>query len=319
VSGHGILRAQRQLLGAVLLIHVRVRKVGRHRLRSARLQSVDLGRTVGTGPHRSFHGFDDLPVRELSAKDDLSKRRPSNCSQVGEGSDLHRELVEWFKSLPPMLDLGGIRVVHAWWHQPHVDLVASRLPSGRVIDEYFLHAAYVKGSPEWGAMEGLTKGLEVRLPVGYSFVDHSNVERGEVRTKWWHEAPKSYRDVAIVGDAQHHCVPDHPLPDDYAGAPVTGTPVFIGHYWMSGIPELQSPRVACVDYSAAKDGPLVAYRWDGEVELDAANFVEAGRTRNQLENKMPYVVLVDDNYHHMDSCYRGRGGEFATAEEAVAR
>jgi len=34
---------------------------------------------------------------------------------------------------------------------------------------------------------------------------------------------------------------------------------------------------------------------------------------------MPYVVLVDDNYHHMDSSYRGRGGEFATAEEAVAR
>jgi hypothetical protein len=57
---------------------------------------------------------------------------------------------------------------------------------------------------------------------------------------------------------------------------VTGAPVFIGHYWMSGRPELQSPKVACVDYSAAKDGPLVAYRWNGEQDLDAANFVEAG-------------------------------------------
>ena len=55
-----------------------------------------------------------------------------------------------------------------------------------------------------------------------------------------------------------------------------GPPVFIGHYWMSGKPELQSPKVACVDYSAAKDGPLVAYRWDGEQELDASRFVEAG-------------------------------------------
>ena len=45
---------------------------------------------------------------------------------------------------------------------------------------------------------------------------------------------------------------------------------------MSGRPELQSPKVACVDYSAAKEGPLVAYSWNGEQELDAANFFEAG-------------------------------------------
>ena len=60
------------------------------------------------------------------------------------------------------------------------------------------------------------------------------------------------------------------------GAPVDGAPVFIGHYWMTGEPELQSPKVACLDWSAAKDGPLVAYRWDGEHELDARRFVEAG-------------------------------------------
>lgn len=197
-------------------------------------------------------------------------------AQVGAGSDLHRELIRWFKSLPPMLDLGGIRVVHAWWHEPHVDLVGRLLPPGKPMDDDFVHAAYVENSPEWAAMDGLTKGLEVRLPAGHSFLDHGKVERNAVRTKWWHEAPKTYRDVAIVGDAQQHRVPDHPLPAHYAGAPVTGAPVFIGHYWMSGRPALQSPKVACADYSAARDGPLVAYRWNGEKELDAANFVEAG-------------------------------------------
>lgn len=213
-------------------------------------------------------------LRRHSAKNVL--QHTEFLAQVGEGSDLHREMIAWFKSLPPMLDLGGIRIVHAWWHQPHVDLVARRIAAGGSMPDDFLQAAYVKGSPEWTATEGLTKGLELRLPSGHSFVDHSNVERGEVRTKWWHEAPKNYRDVAIVGAAQHHRVPDQPLPADYAGAPVAGAPVFIGHYWMSGTPELQSPKVACVDYSAAKDGPLVAYRWDGEEELDAAHFVEAG-------------------------------------------
>ena len=196
--------------------------------------------------------------------------------QVGEGSGLHRELVEWFKSLPPMLDLSAIRVVHAWWHQPYIGLVSERIQSGRPMDETFLYAAYAHASPEWQAMEGLTKGLEVRLPDGHSFVDHGGVERHEVRTKWWHEVARSYRDVAIVADEQRHRVPDHSLPAGYAGAAVEGAPVFIGHYWMTGTPELQSAKVACVDYSAAKDGPLVAYRWNGEQELDARQFVQAG-------------------------------------------
>jgi len=52
--------------------------------------------------------------------------------------------------------------------------------------------------------------------------------------------------------------------------------VFFGHYWMTGTPKLQTPTAACVDYSAAKDGPLVAYRWDGEPTLDTANFKSVG-------------------------------------------
>ena len=71
-------------------------------------------------------------------------------------------------------------------------------------------------------------------------------------------------------------MPDLALPNDYIGAPVKGAPVFVGHYWMAGQPGLQSSKVACLDYSAAKDGPLVAYRWDGEQELDARRFVAAG-------------------------------------------
>ena len=34
-----------------------------------------------------------------------------------------------------------------------------------------------------------------------------------------------------------------------------------------------TPKVACVDYSVAEVGPLVAYRFDGEPELRAENFV----------------------------------------------
>jgi hypothetical protein len=217
--------------------------------------------------------------------------------QVGEGSAEHRAWVAWFRTLPVALSLGGLRAVHAWWHAPYVERVAAGWPQGQVgqvgqaMGDEFLHAAYAHGSPEWQAMEGLCKGLELRLPAGHSFVDHGGVERFDVRARWWHEAPRTWRDVAIVGAEQAHRVPDDPLPAEHlaaywgpavapaadapAGAPAHG-PIFVGHYWMQGRPVPQSRQVACLDWSAAKGGPLVAYRWDGETEVDPGRFVAAG-------------------------------------------
>ncbi len=50
-------------------------------------------------------------------------------------------------------------------------------------------------------------------------------------------------------------------------------PVFFGHYWLTGNLSLQSGRCACVDYSAGKGGPLVAYGFDGESNLALDKFV----------------------------------------------
>jgi hypothetical protein len=59
--------------------------------------------------------------------------------------------------------------------------------------------------------------------------------------------------------------------------PETDRPTFVGHYWFDPADPLApaSKRVACVDYSVAKGGPLVAYRFDGEPELAADKFVAA--------------------------------------------
>jgi hypothetical protein len=52
-------------------------------------------------------------------------------------------------------------------------------------------------------------------------------------------------------------------------------PVIFGHYWLPfGAPHSPlAENVACVDFSAGTDGPLAAYRWDGESQLDSAKFV----------------------------------------------
>jgi hypothetical protein len=213
-------------------------------------------------------------LRRRSAK--KTEQHKEFLAQVGLDTALHHELVQWFKSLPVTLDLGGIRVVHAWWHDPYVSLVKENMVGGQPMSHEFIVASHNKGSVEFVAMEGLTKGLEVTLPSGHSFFDQSGIERHEVRTKWWQEQAKTFREVAILDEQQHHRIPDHPLPADYLGGVVSGSPVIVGHYWMKGTPELQATRLACVDYSAAKDGPLVCYQWSGEQELSRKNFVEAG-------------------------------------------
>jgi hypothetical protein len=196
-------------------------------------------------------------------------------SQVGENSAEHKNLIQFFKSLPPALDLEAIRVVHAWWNQEYVDAVMSAFWDGDSMDEEFLHRSYDKGSKEWAAMEGLTKGLEIELPGGASFFDHDGFQRYRVRTRWWVEPPATYRDVAIVDAGDLPGIPLTPLPPGVLPPLDHRTPIFIGHYWMQGIPMPQTKFVACVDYSAARNGPLVAYRWQGESELSPENFVAA--------------------------------------------
>lgn len=244
---------------------------------------IDSGHARAVMGNHEFNAIGFVTPRADAPGEFLRRHSEKNVAQhreflrqVGAGSPLHRELVGWFATLPPVLDLGAIRVVHAWWHQPHVDLVMGRAGTRAVLDGEFLRAAFDRETPEWHAMEGLTKGLEIPLPAGHSFFDHSGIERRRVRTRWWLEAPRTYRDVAIVDPDQHDRVPDAPLPEDFAPAPVDGPPIFVGHYWLTGTPAPQTRQVACVDYSAAKDGPLVAYRWDGESDLDARRFVVAG-------------------------------------------
>lgn len=49
--------------------------------------------------------------------------------------------------------------------------------------------------------------------------------------------------------------------------------MFVGHYWMEGLPAPLKPNVACLDFSAVKYGKLVAYRFDGERVLSPDKFV----------------------------------------------
>ena len=125
-------------------------------------------------------------------------------------------------------------------------------------------------------MEGVTKGMELELPSGSSFTDHAGIERYDVRVRWWDGDASTYRKAAIVPDQHRDGIPDTPLPIGVSLGIASDVPTFLGYYWLTEAPCIQNRKTAVLDYSAAKDGPLVAYRWNGESELHDEGFVAVG-------------------------------------------
>jgi Calcineurin-like phosphoesterase len=190
--------------------------------------------------------------------------------QEVQGTPKHRELTDWFKTLPLWLDLGGLRVVHACWQQEAMDQLAPHMgPNQTLTDELFVTGSR-KSHWAYEAIETLCKGPQLDLPAGASFTDQDGKVRKEVRLRWWQPDLKNYREAAIGPAAEIENVPDVALPESALLGKYTGVPVIFGHYWFSGDPTVISPKFACVDFSAAYEGPLVAYRWDGERELSTA-------------------------------------------------
>lgn len=198
------------------------------------------------------------------------KQHAAFLAEVESNPALHTEIIDWFLTLPLWLDLPGLRIVHACWHQPSIDRLTPRLTRELMLD------AGHRDAPDttiYRAVATITKGIEIPLPDGQTLTDPDGHEWKQVRVRWWDEQATTYRSAAMLPKEAAEQLPEIPLP---AHARVTlprNKPTFFGHYWLTGQPTLESPHAACVDYSAGKGGPLVAYRYDGEPQLSPANFV----------------------------------------------
>lgn len=190
---------------------------------------------------------------------------------VGEDTREHRSWVDWFLDLPLWIEEPEFRVVHACWSPRHVEALKLMLDDDRLGAETAI-AASRKGSAAYQAVETLLKGCEVELPPGHTFTDKDGHVRSAIRTRWWDPHLNTYRSAYIGSPGVE--MPDLPIPDTEV-LPEPDRPTFIGHYWLDRREALAplTDRVACVDYSVAKGGPLVAYRFDGEPVLTAEKFV----------------------------------------------
>ena len=222
------------------------------------------------------------PHFSLKWGDKNRRQHAAFLAEVAAKPQLHKEIIEWFLTLPLWLDLSELRVVHACWHQPFMDYLAPMLVAGnRLNKELMLEAAREpateseKDDPEpstFKAADALIKGIEVPLPLGHHYLDKDNITRTRVRVRWWDTNARTYRSAAMLPPNGQELLPDQPMPEHKLVTYHGTKPLFVGHYWLTGNPAPLSDKVACVDYSAAKNGKLCAYRWHGEAILHSSSF-----------------------------------------------
>ena len=117
-------------------------------------------------------------------------------------------------------------------------------------------------------------------PDGKSFLDKDGHPRTAFRACWWKNIegltfgeaavkPEDFKDASIKSMMPEKNQNFKPYgPDE--------KPVFFGHYLLNAKdqqPIIQSSNTCCLDFSVAKNGILVAYRYSGEKILSNKNFV----------------------------------------------
>ncbi|HNX75070.1 MAG TPA: metallophosphoesterase [Candidatus Rifleibacterium sp.] len=192
--------------------------------------------------------------------------------------------IQWFKTLPMAFEADEFRVVHACWDAGHISAIREALQSdiycqNDTLSDRFFAIASDKYEPLYRVIEETLKGKELRLPEGRFFTDKDGQARREIRVRWWQNPlGQAWKDLGIHFDpALPEGLVDAELiksPDYYRE---TERPVFFGHYWYKGEPALLRGNVCCLDYSVAKGGHLVAYRFNGEKQLSNNNFVAVAR------------------------------------------
>jgi hypothetical protein len=180
----------------------------------------------------------------------------------------YEDYIKWFKTLPLFYETAHFRAVHACWDKEHITNLGKILTNDLISDEQIANASS-EAHPLFTVVEETLKGKEMKMPEGMSFFDKDGTQRTEIRIKWWEDPQTStYRQISVLPLDQ---LPNEPI---YTAERQTlnyydehQKPVFYGHYWLNGTPSLQKPNVCCLDYSVAKQGYLVAYRYDDEQVL----------------------------------------------------
>lgn len=201
-----------------------------------------------------------------------TRQHQATLEQFANHDSEWQDWLEWFYTLPLYLDLGNLRVVHACWDQEHIDWLAAN-HQGK-LSKHLLESSHIEGSHPNIVIEETLKGKEFNIPEKFAWSDKDGHLRKSNRIKWWiHPGNSSFGDYLFncPESLQQEKITADLKIDVY---PADAPPVFFGHYCMEdAYPVIQTENVICLDYSIAKGGNLVAYRWSGERKCEVGNFV----------------------------------------------
>ncbi len=192
--------------------------------------------------------------------------------------------LDWFKTLPLWVDLGGVRVVHACWHPDSMRVVEKICGSNRLSTTANFIEAATKGTELYEAVEILLKGPEICLTdLGHPpYRDFGGAPRTKARVRWWDQDACTLREVAdvrgvtLLDGSPYPPLPADPVDEFYRSVIYTeSVPVIYGHYWFQWERHREdwTTHTACVDFSAVAGGKLVAYRWSGEPTISWENYL----------------------------------------------
>ncbi|AFG37188.1 metallophosphoesterase [Spirochaeta africana] len=194
--------------------------------------------------------------------------------------------MNWMRQLPLFLELPQLRVVHAAWHPQAVNTIQEYAPETHALTDALLQDSSRRGSAAARAIEQLLKGVEINLPQGLSYHDKEGVRRTRTRVAWWRTHQTDDRGDGCIPLSELVFPPDIIPPAELSrvrvpvstAAHVPGysgdTPVFMGHYWLTGEPRLVAPDICCLDFSIAAGGLLTSYTYRGEQQLSAENLLQ---------------------------------------------
>ncbi|MFP6901777.1 MAG: metallophosphoesterase, partial [Opitutales bacterium] len=109
------------------------------------------------------NGADGLPLRPHTRQNCIQSSRTKSAFRdyPGEWS----ENLAWIRTLPLSLELEGLRIVHAVWHPPSLEIIAGR----NFEDGSFLRSAFTRKTPEEIATGITLKGIKVPLPLNKAY------------------------------------------------------------------------------------------------------------------------------------------------------
>lgn len=224
------------------------------------------------------HEYNAICYNTTSSKGDyLRPHNKKNFNQHAvtmaafmQEAELYTMYIEWFKTLPLFFENDYFRVVHACWDDKAIEVLTNKLHNNCLTDD-LLEESSTEGADLHLAVEYTLKGKEAALPNGLSFIDKDRILRTAFRIKWWENPQEmTYSNMSIHPVEGLPNTPFQSQDKDYYKK--GNKPVFFGHYWMP-YSETQKPTIlkenaCCLDFSIAKGGKLICYRYSGEQTLD---------------------------------------------------